>query len=332
MRKRCQTGLAWKVCARSSAGSVSHSSRRRARRVHVAGELDIAAERQPADLPARAAPVGPAGDLAAEADREDVGLHPEQAAGEIMAELVDEDQRPDHEQEAERSSRASRDGRWSTANPSCHLAGARAAPRASIVEHLVDRAGAGGSHSDRSVSADDGGDIEESRSAGEEGGDRDLVGGVEDRPAPRRPARSACAGEAERREAHRGRAPRSRACRSRPGRAARTASPSAPARRACGRSAPACRARRAGRAPSRRHIRRGCGPPIAGGRRPRAGRRRPGRGGRPRSARAPCSSGSRESTEILAPIDQLGWATACGRRRRAHLARSARCGTGRRSR
>ena len=36
-----------------------------ARRVHVAGELDIAAERQPAELPARAALVGPAGDLAA---------------------------------------------------------------------------------------------------------------------------------------------------------------------------------------------------------------------------------------------------------------------------
>ena len=56
------------------------------------------------------------------------------------------------------------------------------------------------------------------------------------------------------------------------------------------------------------------GSPIADGRRPRARRRRPGTGDRPRSARAPCSSGSRESTEILAPIDQLGWATACAGR------------------
>src|SRR6185436_15849730 len=71
------------------------------RRVHVAGELDIAAERQPADLPARAAPVGPAGDLVAEADRKGVRLHPEPAPGEIVAELVDEDQRADDEQECQ---------------------------------------------------------------------------------------------------------------------------------------------------------------------------------------------------------------------------------------
>ena len=67
---------------------------------------------------------------------------------------------------------------------------------------------------------------------------------------------------------------------------------------------------------------------LRDGRRSRSRRRRPGRGGRPRSARAPCSSGSRESTEILAPIDQLGWATASAGRRRAHLARAARSRNG----
>src|SRR5207253_4566655 len=68
-------------------------------RVHVAGELDVAAERQPADLPARPPFVGPAENLPAEADREGVGFHPEPAADEIMAELMDEDQRPDDGQE-----------------------------------------------------------------------------------------------------------------------------------------------------------------------------------------------------------------------------------------
>src|SRR5690606_7139489 len=74
---------------------------RRRGRVHVAGELHIAAERQPADLPAGAAPIGPADHLAAEADREGLGLHPEPAADEIVAIFVDEDQRPDDQQEGE---------------------------------------------------------------------------------------------------------------------------------------------------------------------------------------------------------------------------------------
>ena len=39
-----------------------------ARRGHVADELDVAAERQPGDLPARPLPVGPSENLAAKAD------------------------------------------------------------------------------------------------------------------------------------------------------------------------------------------------------------------------------------------------------------------------
>ena len=62
-----------------SSAAASAIRRRLARRVHVADEPDIAAERQPADLPARAALVGPAGDLAAEADREGLGPDPEPA-------------------------------------------------------------------------------------------------------------------------------------------------------------------------------------------------------------------------------------------------------------
>ena len=108
-------------------------------------------------------------------------------------------------------------------------------------------------------------------------------------------------GEAERREALEiGRLEIERAD-LRPGRAARRASPSAPARPGCRRSGSACRARRAGRAPIRRHIRPGCGSPIAGGRRSRTRPRRAGTGGRPRSARAPCSSGSRNRPRSWRP-------------------------------
>src|SRR5690606_11727400 len=69
--------------------------------IHVALEPDIAAERHPADLPARAALVGPAEQFTAETDREGLRFHPEPAAGEIMAELVNEDQRPDDEQKGQ---------------------------------------------------------------------------------------------------------------------------------------------------------------------------------------------------------------------------------------
>ena len=72
-----------------------------ARRAHVADELHIAAERQPADLPAGAPLVGPAGDLAAEADRKALRPDAEPARDEIMAELVDEDERPERRQEGD---------------------------------------------------------------------------------------------------------------------------------------------------------------------------------------------------------------------------------------
>src|SRR3546814_15131393 len=49
----------------------------------------------------RAALVGTAPDLPAEADRKGVGLDPEPAAGEIMPQLVDEHERPDHEHECD---------------------------------------------------------------------------------------------------------------------------------------------------------------------------------------------------------------------------------------
>src|SRR3546814_7298968 len=69
------------------------------RRVHVAREFDVAAERHPAELPARAALVGTAPDLPAEADRKGVGLDPEPAAGEIMPQLVDEHRSEEHTSE-----------------------------------------------------------------------------------------------------------------------------------------------------------------------------------------------------------------------------------------
>src|SRR5205814_2292578 len=62
-------------------------------RTHVADELHVAAEREPGDLPARALLVGPAEQLAAETDREDLGRDTEQARDEIVAEFVEEDER-----------------------------------------------------------------------------------------------------------------------------------------------------------------------------------------------------------------------------------------------
>src|ERR671913_2329934 len=67
---------------------------RRARRMLVADELHVAAERQPADLPSRAALVGPSGDLAAEPDREGLGANAEPARDEVMSHLVNEHERP----------------------------------------------------------------------------------------------------------------------------------------------------------------------------------------------------------------------------------------------
>ncbi len=78
-RKRCHTGRSWNARSRSSGGDMFEVGGI-ARRAHVANELDIAAKREPTDLPARALPVGPADDLATEADREDLRRDPEQRA------------------------------------------------------------------------------------------------------------------------------------------------------------------------------------------------------------------------------------------------------------
>ena len=77
------------------------------------------------------------------------------------------------------------------------------------------------------------------------------------------------------------------------------------------RSACACRASRAGRAPSRRYIRPANARCSGGGRRPR-----PARGSSPNSSAASMSSrplfiSVAESTEILRPITQFGCAQAC---------------------
>src|SRR5262249_55485463 len=48
----------------------------------------------------RSPSIGPANEFPPETDREDVRLHAKPSAHEIMTELMDEDQRPDHEQEA----------------------------------------------------------------------------------------------------------------------------------------------------------------------------------------------------------------------------------------
>src|SRR5690606_28500436 len=70
-------------------------------RIHVAGELDIAAEWQRRDFPARAPPVGIAEQLLAEAARERFGFHAEPAPDQVMPKLVDRDERPQQQQEAD---------------------------------------------------------------------------------------------------------------------------------------------------------------------------------------------------------------------------------------
>ena len=69
--------------------------------IHVAGELDVAAQRQRRELPAGSTPVGPAGDLLAEANRERVGLHTEQPSDEVVSQLMDQHKRAKHEQKRE---------------------------------------------------------------------------------------------------------------------------------------------------------------------------------------------------------------------------------------
>ena len=69
--------------------------------VHVPDEADVTAKRQPADLPASASPIGPAGDLPPETDGENVGPNPEPARDEVMAKLVEEHERADRQDEGD---------------------------------------------------------------------------------------------------------------------------------------------------------------------------------------------------------------------------------------
>src|SRR4029079_3967628 len=70
--------------------------------VVVVEELDVAAERDPGEAPARAVLVGEAEDLAAEADGEIPHPDAAPARDQEMAELVNDDDRGEHEEEHNR--------------------------------------------------------------------------------------------------------------------------------------------------------------------------------------------------------------------------------------
>src|SRR6185437_211215 len=72
-----------------------------ARGAHVADELHVAAERQPGDLPAGPLLVCPTSELMAEADRKGFRRDAEQTGHEVMAELVEEDERPERADEGD---------------------------------------------------------------------------------------------------------------------------------------------------------------------------------------------------------------------------------------
>jgi len=67
----------------------------------MSGKLDISAQRQGGDAPAGAALVGPPGNLFTEAYGEHVGLHAEPAPDKVMPQLMQGDERPQHQQEAD---------------------------------------------------------------------------------------------------------------------------------------------------------------------------------------------------------------------------------------
>ena len=72
---------------------------RRARRVHVADEFHVAAERNGGNLPARAVAVVEADEFGTEADRERLDADAAPAADEVVAHLVHEHDDRQHEQE-----------------------------------------------------------------------------------------------------------------------------------------------------------------------------------------------------------------------------------------
>ena len=68
----------------------------------LAVQLHIAAEGNPGELPQRATPVLPGSQRAAEADRKGFDMHAPPAGGEVMAELMNEDQDAQHDHEGHR--------------------------------------------------------------------------------------------------------------------------------------------------------------------------------------------------------------------------------------
>ena len=97
---RFQIGWVWNATLRSAVGQrLDFVCVRRARRVHVADELDVAAERNGAELPARAATIVEAEELRAEADGK--GLHADAApaADQVVAHFMHENDDGQHEQE-----------------------------------------------------------------------------------------------------------------------------------------------------------------------------------------------------------------------------------------
>ena len=303
-RKRCHTGRSWNARSRDSGGMRFVAGL--ARRAHVADELHIAAERQPADLPPRSLPVGPADDLAAEADRKGLRRDPEKSCDEIMAKLVEEDERPKRadesdEDQPERRLRKHQALAFMMASTSGGSRGRSRSRRRSMpgasklgsAERLGDRCD----------------DIGEADSAGKEARDRDFIRGVQhDR---RRAARlERLAGKPERRKARTsGTSKSSLAIAARSSRCAGRRDPFGPGQRVGDRDPHVGRAE-LGKHRSVDELDHRMDHRLRDGSGCRSGRTAGRTDNGPRSARAPCSSGSPNSTEILAPIDQLGWATA----------------------
>src|SRR6185437_9915673 len=105
---------------------------------HVADELDVPAERQPRDFPARSLSVSPAEQLAPEADRENLRRYPQQTCDKIMPELVEEDEHRDRAREGHEN-----EPKWGLGNHLLGTArfhhGAGPAPRHAIyLQYIAD--------------------------------------------------------------------------------------------------------------------------------------------------------------------------------------------------
>src|SRR4029079_14366465 len=65
----------------------------------VADEPDVATQRAPAHFPTCTTLVGPARDLVPKSDREDLGADPQPASDQVMAKLMDDDERSERADE-----------------------------------------------------------------------------------------------------------------------------------------------------------------------------------------------------------------------------------------